>query len=73
MPRRILVVDDQESIQYFLRKTLESEGYEVDGVGDLAAARVALQKTLPDAIVGLDLDCGVFADGFESGDTSAWS
>ena len=25
MPRRVLVVDDQEAIQYFLRKTLEAE------------------------------------------------
>jgi CheY-like chemotaxis protein len=43
MQRRILVVDDQESIQYFLRKTLESEGYQVDGVGDLAGARASFR------------------------------
>ena len=54
MQRRILVVDDQESIQYFLRKTLESEGYIVEGTGDLAGARASLAAGLPDAIV-LDL------------------
>ncbi|RKZ13190.1 hypothetical protein DRQ32_02145 [bacterium] len=54
MQRRILVVDDQESIQYFLRKTLESEGYAVQGVGDLAEARAHLARELPDGIV-LDL------------------
>ena len=54
MQRRILVVDDQESIQYFLRKTLESEGYAVEGAGDLAGARASLAVGLPDAIV-LDL------------------
>jgi len=42
MQRRILVVDDQESIQYFLRKTLESEGYIVEGAGDLSGARASL-------------------------------
>jgi DNA-binding NtrC family response regulator len=54
MQRRILVIDDQESIQYFLRKTLESEGYTVEGIGDLAGARASLAAGLPDAIV-LDL------------------
>jgi DNA-binding NtrC family response regulator len=54
MQRRILVVDDQESIQYFLRKTLESEGYIVEGAGDLSRARASLVLGSPDAIV-LDL------------------
>ena len=54
MPRRVLVVDDQESIQYFLRKTLESEGFVVEGAGDLQAARASLARQLPDAVV-LDL------------------
>jgi two-component system response regulator AtoC len=54
MPRRVLVVDDQESIQYFLRKTLESEGYVVEGAGDLKAARASLAREHPDAVV-LDL------------------
>jgi len=39
---RILVADDEESIRYVLRETLESAGHEVVEVGDGDAAREAL-------------------------------
>ncbi len=54
MRRRILVVDDQDSIRFFLRKSLEAEGLEVDGAGSCEQARVRLQEAPPDVVL-LDL------------------
>jgi DNA-binding NtrC family response regulator len=54
MSRRILVVDDQESILFFLRKTLEQEGYEVIGAASAREAREHLAASIPDVVL-LDL------------------
>ena len=37
----VLVVDDEESMRYFLEKTLKREGYEVRGFDAPAAASLA--------------------------------
>jgi DNA-binding NtrC family response regulator len=54
MLHRVLVVDDQESILFFLRKTLEAEGYEVVGANTCSQARAALHETAFDLVL-LDL------------------
>ena len=54
MSRRILVVDDQESILFFLRKTLEQEGYEVIGAASSREAHEQLAESIPDVVL-LDL------------------
>ena len=54
MRRRILVVDDQESILYFLRKTLVAEGYDVESASTAAQAREMLRADVPDVVL-LDL------------------
>jgi two-component system nitrogen regulation response regulator GlnG len=43
MPERVLIVDDEESMRFVLRKALEKEGYEVDvaSAGEAALARAA--------------------------------
>ncbi|SDZ40317.1 DNA-binding response regulator, OmpR family, contains REC and winged-helix (wHTH) domain [Jannaschia faecimaris] len=53
--RRILVIDDEEKIRALLRKTFESEGFDVDEAADIAAARRALSDRTPD-LVTLDLN-----------------
>ncbi len=48
-PRRVvLVVDDEESMRYFLRKTLSREGYEVLAATDGPEALAMAQSTPPD-------------------------
>jgi len=55
MSRRILVVDDQESILFFLRKTLEAEGFEVVSASTAHEAREVLGRgPIPDVVL-LDL------------------
>ncbi len=54
MSHRILVVDDQESILFFLRKTLEAEGHEVATANNCAQARAALGHSRFDLVL-LDL------------------
>ncbi len=54
MRRRILVVDDQESILFFLRKTLAAEGYEVESASTATQARQMLSRDVPDVVL-LDL------------------
>jgi two-component system, NtrC family, response regulator AtoC len=54
MSHRILVVDDQESILFFLRKTLEAEGHEVVAANTCAQARAALSHGRFDLVL-LDL------------------
>ena len=55
MSRRILVVDDQESILYFLSKTLREEGFEVVSAASAREARDRLAADpIPDVVL-LDL------------------
>jgi DNA-binding NtrC family response regulator len=54
MKRHILVVDDQESIRYFLRRTLEAEDFRVTTVGNGRAAHEILRRERPDLVL-LDL------------------
>jgi len=54
MSRRILIVDDQQSILYFLRKTLEAEGFTVETAETAADALVRAREFAPE-IVLLDL------------------
>jgi CheY-like chemotaxis protein len=62
-PARILVIDDEPSVRFLVRRLLEFDGYEVvvvdDGIRGLAAA----QQQRPDAIV-LDLMMPVM-DGYQ--------
>ena len=53
-PRRALVVEDDVAILDALCAALEGEGYEVEGVGTLQAARAALDVRRPDVLL-LDL------------------
>ena len=50
----ILLVDDQESIRYFLSKTLTEEGYEVRTAASAAQAMEVINTEIPDLIL-LDL------------------
>ena len=50
----ILLVDDQESIRFFLSKTLADEGYEVKGASTAAQAIEVINSQLPDLVL-LDL------------------
>ena len=50
----ILLVDDQESIRFFLQKTLVDEGYEVRGAATATQAVEIIQSELPDLVL-LDL------------------
>jgi DNA-binding NtrC family response regulator len=50
----ILLVDDQESIRYFLTKTLAEEGYEVRAASTAAQAVEIINSELPDLVL-LDL------------------
>jgi DNA-binding NtrC family response regulator len=59
MNRQLLIVDDQESILFFLRKTLEAEGYVVETAGTGASALGVARETQPDVVL-LDMrlpDC----------------
>jgi CheY-like chemotaxis protein len=53
-PKRILVVDDEESIREVICETLELEGYRVEKAADGREALAMVRTTQPDAIV-LDL------------------
>jgi DNA-binding NtrC family response regulator len=50
----ILLVDDQESIRFFLTKTLAEEGYEVRAASTAAQAIEIINSELPDLVL-LDL------------------
>jgi CheY-like chemotaxis protein len=43
MPERVLIIDDEESMRFVLRKALEKEGYDVEvaTTGEAALARAA--------------------------------
>ena len=49
--RRILVVDDDETIRTMVRAVLECEGYAVDVADDGFAALRAVESTEPDCVV----------------------
>jgi two-component system nitrogen regulation response regulator GlnG len=53
-PPRVLVADDEPSIRFVLRETLESEGYEVNDVDNGDAALAALAET-PHQLAFLDI------------------
>jgi DNA-binding response OmpR family regulator len=53
-PRRVLVVDDDESVRVLLTRYLEMEGFQVEPVPDGAAALAAVAASRPDLIL-LDL------------------
>ncbi len=63
MPEKILVVEDEPSLQETLTYTLEKQGYDVDSVGDGHAAVEAAHSNQPDLIV-LDIMLPGM-DGFE--------
>ena len=47
----VLVVDDQDSIRHFVKKSLEEEGYAVRDCASVREAREALKDDLPDLCV----------------------
>jgi two-component system KDP operon response regulator KdpE len=53
-PSRILLVDDETSIQRALVPLLRSRGYEVDGAATAADALAAIEAAVPDLVI-LDL------------------
>ncbi len=54
-PRRVLVVDDDNSIRELLRMVLEEDGYVVEEAADGAAALARLRANPAPAVVLLDL------------------
>jgi DNA-binding response OmpR family regulator len=54
MPRKILIVDDHESVRDLLRLLCEGEGYEVVEASDGAEALKSVEKDHPDLVI-LDL------------------
>jgi DNA-binding response OmpR family regulator len=63
MPEKILVVEDEPSLQETLAYNLEKQGYEVEAVGDGRLALEAARTRIPDLIV-LDIMLPGL-DGFE--------
>ncbi len=63
MPRKVLVVEDDAAIREALTYNLTREGYEVESVGDGAAALAAARTHTPDVLI-LDLMLPGM-DGFE--------
>jgi len=55
MNPQILIVDDEESLTFFLKNALEDKGYYVDTASTLASARESLQTRFPDLLL-LDLN-----------------
>ena len=53
-PRRVLVVDDEQSLAKLVASYLRREGYEVDCVFDGPGAVAAARRSRPDVVV-LDL------------------
>ena len=63
MPEKILVVEDEISLQETLAYNLKNQGYEVEAVGDGNSALTSARKSHPDLIL-LDIMLpGI--DGFE--------
>lgn len=61
--RRVLIVEDNETLATGLSRSLEAAGFEAETAGDRAGARDALEREDPDVVV-LDLMLPD-ADGFE--------
>jgi len=55
MNPHILIVDDEESLAFFLKSALEDKNYSVETVGMLADAKKVLQSKFPDLML-LDLN-----------------
>lgn len=55
MNKYILIVDDEESLSFFLKKALEDNGYQVETAVSLADAKKSIQSKFPDLIL-LDLN-----------------
>jgi CheY-like chemotaxis protein len=56
---RVLVVEDEADYREIVREFLESAGYQVSVVGDVAAARAAIRARRPDlAVLDLQLPDG---------------
>src|SRR5207247_4116477 len=47
----ILVVEDEEEMRVMIQDALQGGGYQVQGVGNLAAARQAVRQTRVDLVV----------------------
>ncbi|AKU90122.1 sigma-54-dependent transcriptional regulator [Vulgatibacter incomptus] len=72
MSASILVIDDERTFRMLAGEALGAEGFEVEGVGNLAQARAILARSTPDVILldrrlpdgdGLDLLRGLPPDG----------
>ena len=50
-PFRILIVEDEPRLREVGKLVLETQGYEVHGVGDGFEALIALKRSLPDIII----------------------
>ena len=48
---RVLVVDDEENLCMLYREELESEGYQVEAVGDIPQALRMVDENPPDVVV----------------------
>jgi DNA-binding response OmpR family regulator len=67
MKKRVLLVEDDLASRELMSDWLAREGYEGQAVSDLASARAALARDLPDAVL---LDIGL---GDQNGlDLAAW-
>jgi DNA-binding response OmpR family regulator len=63
VPMRLLLVEDDVSIQQFLKRALSEAGYQVDTAGDAKAAEAAAQEGIHDAFI---IDLGLpDLDGLE--------
>jgi two-component system, OmpR family, phosphate regulon response regulator PhoB len=58
-PRRLLVVEDDETMRELLVQHLSLDGYDVEAVGDSSAAIMALSRQEPDLVL---LDIGLGAE-----------
>jgi len=62
---RILLVEDEESLQILYQQELESDGHEVVCVGDGKAAVRIASEMLPDVVI-MDINLPDHMDGIES-------
>lgn len=65
----ILIVEDSFIVAFHLRKTLESEGYEVMGIESSGEAALAFIETQRPALVLMDIMLGGRLDGIETART----
>ena len=55
VPKRILIVDDDDGLRFFYRRALQSAGFETQDAGDSVTALSLIDEHAPDLIL-LDLD-----------------